>query len=303
MSTHPHGDTRHHDAHQHGATRHHDDTHIDWNEMFPQLELGAALQVPLYRQAVTWLGELVPAAGVRRVLDIGSGPGVLSCLLAEAFPYAEVVAVDATPELLERARQRAASLGVRVTTVEAELPDGIGTLGEADLIWAANSLHHLGDQGEALSRLGGLLRPGGLLALSEGGLPTRHLPHNIGIGRPGLEARVEAVFSGWFTDMRAALPGARDEVDDWRALLAGAGLAPSGTRSFLHDLPAPVTEAVREHAVSTFSWARDALGDRLDPEDRNTLDRLLDPAEPRGLHHRPDLYTLAVRTVHTARRG
>ncbi|MFG3505090.1 class I SAM-dependent methyltransferase [Streptomyces sp. NPDC047821] len=295
----------HHQGHHGHGHHHHDDTHMDWNELLPLLEQGAELQSPLYRQAVAWLGELAPAAGVRRVLDVGSGPGVLSCLLAEAFPYAEVVAVDGTPELLERTRERAraASLDGRVTTLHADLPGGIADLGDADLIWAADSLHHLGDQRGAVAGLAGLLRPGGLLAVVEGGLPTRRLPRNPGIGRPGLEARIDAVHAEWFAEMRAALPGAKEEVDDWRALLADAGLVPSGTRSFLHDVPAPVTDAVREQVVATFARSRDGIGERLTPEDRAALDRLLDPEEPQGLHRRPDLFVLTARTVHTARRG
>ncbi|MDN3293883.1 methyltransferase domain-containing protein [Streptomyces ficellus] len=281
----------------------HDHTHLDWTEMLPLLEHGAELQAPLYRQAAAWLGELLPAPGVRRILDIGSGPGVISCLLAEAFPYAEVVAVDSTPELLERTRARAASLGGRVTTHHAELPGGIAELGRADLIWAADSLHHLGDQRGALAGLAGQLRPGGLLAVVEGGLPTRRLPHSFGIGRPGLEARIDVAHADWFAEMRAGLPGAKADVDDWRTLLADAGLVPSGTRSFLHDVPAPVTDAVRQQVVAAFTRQRDALGDRLAPEDRATLDRLVDPADPQGLHHRPDVFLLTARTVHTARRG
>ncbi|MET9428263.1 class I SAM-dependent methyltransferase [Streptomyces sp. NPDC003036] len=290
------------------SPHHHHDTDtatdIDWNEMLPLLERGAELQTPLYRQAAAWLGELAPPTGVRRVLDVGSGPGVLSCLLAEAFPYAEVVAVDATPELLERARDRAAGLGLtRVTTLHAQLPDDIAALGPADLIWAAGSLHHLGDQRAAVADLAGLLRPGGVLAVAESGLAGRHLPQHTGIGRPGLEARMEAAHADWFAEMRAALPGAKEEVDDWRALLAGAGLTPSGTRSFLHDVPAPVTDPVREYVLAHFTRHRHTLGERLSPEDRAALDRLLDPADPQGLHHRPDLFLLTARTVHTARRG
>ncbi|MET9800593.1 class I SAM-dependent methyltransferase [Streptomyces sp. NPDC006368] len=282
----------------------HHDTDIDWNEMLPLLEHGAELQTPLYRKAAAWLGELASATAVRRVLDIGSGPGVLSCLLAEAFPYAEVVAVDAAPELLRRTRERAATLGLtRVTTRHAELPDDMAGLGGADLIWAANSLHHLGDQRAAIQGLAGLLRPGGVLALVEGGLPARHLPQHTGIGRPGLEARMDAAKADWFAEMRAALPAAKEEGDDWRGLLAGAGLVPSGTRTFLHDVPAPVPDSVRDHVIAHFTRQRHALGERLAPDDHAALDRLLDPADPEGLHRRPDVFLLTAHTVHTARRG
>ncbi|MFF4230451.1 class I SAM-dependent methyltransferase [Streptomyces sp. NPDC001820] len=286
-------------------SHHHDTTHIDWDELGPLLERGAELQTPLYRQAAAWLGELLPATGIRRILDIGSGPGVLTALLAEAFPYAEVVAVDATEPLLARARARAerAGFGDRIRTRHAEIPDQIGELGEADLIWAGNSVHHIGDQRAALGGFARLLRPGGLIAVVEGGLPTRHLPRDIGIGRPGLEGRIDAAAGEWFTRMRAELPGAKDEVEDWRALLGAAGLTPSGTRSFLLDIPAPAPEAVREQLVSAFTWQRKILDDLLSAEDLALLDRLLDPEDPQGLRHRPDAYLLTARTVYTARLG
>ncbi|MFG3307857.1 class I SAM-dependent methyltransferase [Streptomyces wuyuanensis] len=293
------GDRAHHGHHGH------DTTHIDWEEFAALLESEAALSLPLYEEVARWVREQLPAGSVRRVLDIGSGPGAVSCLLAEVFPQAEVVAVDATPGLLELARARAdrTGLGDRVGTRLAELPDGLAELGPADLVWASGSLHHVGDQRAVLTGLAGLLRPGGLLALLEGGLPARHLPRDIGIGRPGLESRLEAAAASWFTDMRAALPGAKPEVENWRALLAAAGLTPTLTRSFLLDLPAPVTDAVREGLVSGLSWQRGALEGRLDPDDAAVLDRLLDPDDEEGLMHRRDCFMLAVRTVHTARRG
>ncbi|MFV2120538.1 class I SAM-dependent methyltransferase [Streptomyces sp. Act-28] len=281
----------------------HDHTHMDWTSMLPLLERGAELRVPMYRQAAAWLADLLPVGAVRRILDVGSGPGVLSGLLADVFPYAQVVAVAATPELLERARERNAGPGSRVTTRLAELPDAVDDLGEADLVWAGESVHHVGDQRGALEGLARRLRPGGLLALVEGGLPPRHLPRDIGIGRPGLETRIEVASADRFSEMRAALPGSREETEDWPALLAAAGLAPAGTRTFLLDVPAPVPAAAREHVVETFTRTGTVFGDRLAEEDRATLDRLLDPDDPASLHHRPDVYLLTARTVHTARRA
>jgi SAM-dependent methyltransferase len=283
----------------------HDHTHMDWTALLPLLERGAELRDPLHRQAAAWLTGLMPAGAARRVLDVGSGPGVMTALLAETFPYAEVVAVDPTPELLERASARTAPFGGRVTTLRAELPGDVDALGEADVIWAGESVHHVGDQRAALEGLARRLRPGGLVALVEGGLPARHLPRDIGIGRPGLEARIDAAQADWFSEMRAGLPGSREEIEDWAALLASVGLTPSGTRTFLLDIPAPVPAAVREHVVMTFARTRDrsGLAERLTEEDLATLDRLLDPDDPAGLHHRPDLHLLVARTVHTARRA
>ncbi|WP_406152994.1 class I SAM-dependent methyltransferase [Streptomyces sp. NBC_01023] len=286
-------------------THHHDTTEIDWDVMAPLLERGAELHRPAHQQAAAWITERIPVAGVRRILDIGSGPGVVTCLLAEAFPYAEVVAVDASPALLDRARQRAGStgLGDRVRTHCTELPQGLGELGDADLIWAGSSLHHIGDQRAALEGFAGLLRSDGLLALVEGGLTARHLPRDTGIGSPDLEARLDKAGAEWFNEMRAKLPGAKREVEDWRALLAAVGLAPSGTRSFLLDLPAPLPHAVREQLVAHFTRLREIFADRLAADDAATLDLLLTPEDPRGLLLRDDTFLLTARTVYTARRG
>ncbi|PCG84472.1 SAM-dependent methyltransferase [Streptomyces sp. WZ.A104] len=279
-------------------------TDIDWDVMGPLLERDAELSSTQYEAAARWMAALPTAPEVRRVLDIGSGPGVVSCLLADVFPEAEVVAVDATPALLERARNRARRLGVieRFDTREAELPRDVDRLGQADLVWAGNSLHHMGDQRAALASFAGLLTPGGTVALVEGGLPTRRLPRDIGIGRPGLEARMEAAAAERFDRMRAELPDTKRETEDWSALLAAVGLAPQGTRSFLLDLPAPLSRAARDHVVASMAREREVFGELLTAEDDAVLERLLDPDDPQGLHHRPDVYLLTARTVHLGRR-
>ncbi|MBK3589953.1 SAM-dependent methyltransferase, partial [Streptomyces sp. MBT57] len=110
MSSHAgHG---HHDAHTrtHAHTHSHSHgpgaagagTEFDWDVMGPMLEQEAELNSGPYEEAARWIAALPTAPKVRRVLDVGSGPGVVTCLLAEVFPEAEVVAVDPTPALLER---------------------------------------------------------------------------------------------------------------------------------------------------------------------------------------------------------
>ncbi|MEW1631830.1 class I SAM-dependent methyltransferase [Streptomyces sp. NPDC089173] len=302
---HGHPDThRHAHPHAHGPGAAGAGTEFDWDVMGPMLEQEAELNSGTYEEAARWIAALPTAPTVRRVLDIGSGPGVVTCLLAEVFPDAEVVAVDPTPALLERTAERARRLGVsdRVRTVEAELPRDAGRLDEADLIWAGNSLHHMGDQRAALAGFAGLLRPGGTVALLEGGLPTRRLPRDLGIGRPGLEARMDAAFAVRFDRMRAELPDAKREAEDWSALIAAVGLMPQGTRSFLLDLPAPLSAPARAHVITKLTREHDVLGELLDAEDRAVLERLLDPEDPASLHHRPDVYLLTARTVHLGRR-
>ena len=283
---------------------------VDWSVLAAELEQLAQIRSPWQRQAAAWLGELAAAGDPSAVptgliLDVGSGPGVTACLLAEAFPTARIIAVDIQPELLDRAASRARTHGLadRVGTLRADLGDSADRLPTADLIWASSVVHHFGDQRAALARLATALRPGGLLAVAEGGLSTRFLPRDTGTGRPGLQARLDALMEDWFAARRDGLPGSVAVAEDWPGLLSVAGLTPVGSRTFLVDLPAPLDAATREHVHTMLTRQRDLLDDRLDPDDRRQLDRLLDPDGAHGVLRRPDTFLLAASTVHVAARS
>lgn len=274
------------------------DEDFDWAAMADLLELEAETLSPYLHQAFGEFGDLAP----RRILDVGSGPGVAACLLARRFPDAQVTAVDGTPELLARAAQRADRLGVRLDTRVAEFPEGLADLGSADLVWSGQVVHHVGDQQDALDRLARLLEPGGVLAIVEGGLPTRTLPRDLGFGRPGLQARLDVAMADRFNQMRAELPGSVTVLEDWPAMLRAAGLTEVRSRSFLVDHPAPLADGPRLSVRRSLERYRESLGDRLDPDDLATLDRLLDPDDPACVDRRTDLYLLAARTVYVGQR-
>ncbi|WP_446045515.1 class I SAM-dependent methyltransferase, partial [Streptomyces olivaceus] len=205
--------------------------------------------------------------------------------------------------LLGRAAARAARLGLadRFGTLAGDLPDALGELEyPADLLWASQSLHHLADQRAALAAFGSHLAPGGTLAILEGGLPARFLPRDLGIGRPGLQDRIRAVEADVFSTMRGDLPGTVAETEDWPAMLTAAGLRHTGTRSFLLDLPAPLSDAARDYVTTSLSRLREQIGEGLDAGDRATVDRLLDPGDEASAHRRRDVFVLVAHTVYTA---
>ncbi|MFE0134541.1 class I SAM-dependent methyltransferase [Streptomyces sp. NPDC059037] len=295
---HDHDDTH---RHGHGHGHHHDD--IDWAAMGPMLERQAELAAPQNREIAAWLRGWQPEPSL--IADVGGGSGSISFLLAEVFPKADVITVDPAEPLLERARARAAREGLtdRVSTRRAELPEGIGELPPADLLWIGRALHHVGDQQAALAALTDRLAPDGALALLEGGLNPRSLPRDIGFGRPGLQTRFDLADEKWFTQMRADLPGAKSVTEDWPALLTEAGLRHAGTRSFLLDLPAPLPADARTHLIGELTRRREMHAETLDADDLTTVDRLLDENDERSLHHRPDVFLLSVQTVHVGVKG
>lgn len=267
---------------------------IDWAAMADILEAEGETYSAVQRQALAELNHLTP----RRILDIGSGPGVAACRFAETFPQAEVFAVDKTPELLARAEQRADRLGVKLRTQVAEFPEGLDNLGRADLVWSGQAVHHVGDQQDALNRLTALLEPGGVLAIIEGGLPPRWLPRDLGFGRPGLQPRLDAAMADMFSQMRADLPGSVRVAEDWPAMLRAAGLVEARSKTVLVDHPAPVSEQVRGLVRRVLQRQRSGLSELLDEDDLATLDRLLDPADPASVDQRADLFLLTAQTVH-----
>ena len=125
--------------------------------------------MPYLTEITSWLATLCRDYGlkVRRVADIGSGPGVGTCVLAQQFDSAVVVAVDGSREMLEHTASRAEALGLstRVQTQLADLPADLDRVDGADLIWVAMVLHHVSDHLATLRGLRSLLQPGGMLAI------------------------------------------------------------------------------------------------------------------------------------------
>ncbi|NIJ13860.1 SAM-dependent methyltransferase [Saccharomonospora amisosensis] len=245
------------------------------------------------------------------VVDVGCGAGGMSLALADALRRSgggTLILVDAVDEVLAAASHTVAAAGDSTVRVETVLAD-VGTdqvreaVTEADLIWAASVLHHLPDQQAGVNRLAGALAPGGLLAVAEGGLAPRCLPWDIGIGRPGLEERLNGARESWFEGLRAGMPGVTRMPYGWPSAVRRAGLSDLRSFSYLVDHPAPADKTVLEFALDRFAWYLEIATDHISEEDREAVRRLLDPDSPDYLGQRDDVYLLGARTVHTGRRA
>lgn len=286
------------------AAHTHDD--IDWAERLAQLRMADALDAgalaPVARRLVGGLPDR-PA-----VVDVGCGAGGMSVLFARELAQAgggTVVLLDATPALLDAARRsvaEAAGDGVEVVSVHGDLGDpGLaGQVPAADLVWASGVVHHVGDQQAALRTLAGLLQPGGVVAIGEGGLEMRCLPWDLGVGRPGLEQRLLAARAEWFAGMRAGLPGSVAMPYGWPRALREAGLEDVESFGALVDHPMPGSDLVREYVVHRIAWLAESA-DQLAADDRAAVAALTDPDSPDFLGLRDDLFLFGAKAIHCGR--
>ncbi|MGI5181699.1 class I SAM-dependent methyltransferase [Dactylosporangium sp. CA-152071] len=270
-------------AHNHAHQHDHQDLHQDLADI---LDLDAEVLHEHLTEVMAWVHE--QTGDVATVLDLGAGTGAGTLALARRFPGATVTAVDVSPQMLQYLRHKAHAAGLadRIRTVEADL-DGADSTGadgtkaaDADLVWAANSLHHLADPVASLARIRGAIRPGGHLVAFEMDAFPRFLPGDE------LETRChEAV-----TAMRAGdMPhlGA-----DWGPLLRAAGFTVQAQRRFEIDLEPPLPEATGRYAQTSLRRLRQGLEGKLSPEDLTALEALAEVVPTR-----PDLTVQARRTA------
>lgn len=274
-----------------------------WTEHGALLERDGEVELPWVRAAASWLVEEICVRPPAHVVDVGSGPGVAACMFAELLPSATVTAVDGTRAFLDAASRRAVRLDVadRVQIHHADLDDALDLRTRADLVWASHVVHHVGDPVGGLRSLAGALAPEGVLAVAEGGLATRILPAGYGVAHPSFLLRVEAALSDHFVDAYELPDAVMNGARDWSLLLGDAGLAHVRTRSFLLDLPAPVSDDVRSYLHEKFVKVEEWIGERLSAADIEALRRLVDADDPLAVVNREDLFVLGAYTVHTAR--
>jgi SAM-dependent methyltransferase len=140
--------------------------------------MAARLQIAQEQRAVTvdvalrLMAQVPEFPAVRRMLDLGGGPGLVAIALArdnpmltgEVFDFAQTVTVAADNIRLAGLEQR---LEVRGGDLASD-PIGEGY----DLIWCSSVLHFVPDMAAALAKIHAALRPGGVLVSAHAEIPA-----------------------------------------------------------------------------------------------------------------------------------
>ncbi len=167
----------------HAGREHFDEQHAQRYDT--KMDALAAQEVALL-QAAAVLG---PQSSL---VDLGSGTGQFA--MAAAQVCRRVVAVDVSPVMLQRLREKLdQSETSNVETVDAGFLTYEHTGAAADVVYSRFALHHLPDfwQAIALRRMAEILRPGGVLRLSD-------------VVYSFAPADAEQCIEAWITDLMAA---------------------------------------------------------------------------------------------------
>ena len=288
-----------HDSHGHSGGHGHGGGHGNGPYDPSDLVRADAFYGGVYQEIADWL-NISPGT---KALEAGSGAGGFTELLARAVgPEGTVAALDVTPELLQTAKE----------TVEksphkdrASYHEGdIGRLpfedGTFDLVWSSRTVHHLADQLAGVKELRRVLKPGGRLALREGGLRSRFLPIDSGVGQPGLEDRLDVAFEAWFHTHVRGGEGVLAYPFGWTQLLRDAGLGRVTAKSFMLEVLPPLQPVQVEFMTNLLRrWVEsDQRRGFISQADAETIVALIDTESAQYAFKRQDLHYMEGVTVY-----
>jgi len=207
-------------------------TSRDWNAhsydsiSTPQQEWGATVVARLSLR------------GDETVLDAGAGTGRVTEMVLERLPHGRVIAVDGSPSMAERARERLPAERARVICcdlLELALPAPV------DAVISTATFHWILDHDALFARMRALLRPGGQFVAQCGGEGNIARVRAIGrevSARPPFAEHLASMGEIWnyasVEATRERLERAGFEVSDcW---LAAAPTTPPRPREFLQTV-------------------------------------------------------------------
>ena len=134
------------------------------------------------------------------VLDIGCGPGRVTIPVAQQVgPNGKVVAIDLQPGMLHRAQVKAQAANVsNIRFVQAGVGEGKLDVGLADRVLLVTVLGEIPDREAALKEIFGVLKPGGLLSVTETIFDPHYQRRETLLGLAGPAGfREKACFGNW----------------------------------------------------------------------------------------------------------
>ena len=163
----------------------------------------------------------VPAESPRQVVDLGCGTGELTASLARRWPDAQVVGVDSSPAMLERATQQAGQAPGRLRFERGDAATWAPTR-RVDVLVSNALLQWVPGHLDLLPRWVDALAPGGWLALQvpgNFGFPSHALMREVA-ALPRFADRLDGVLRGTESvgaplDYAAVLATAGCTVDAW----------------------------------------------------------------------------------------
>lgn len=145
-----------------------------WSPTYERSWLQPRLFEPA-QQAVLEVMEHYLPTQPNAVLDVGCGTGRLLRSVHERWPDADLMGIDPTPGMVERARQLTPAATFEVSFAEA-LPVSDASV---DVVVSTFAFHHWSDQGAGLREVARVLRPKGYFFLADAVVPewlSRFLP-------------------------------------------------------------------------------------------------------------------------------
>lgn len=117
---------------------------FEYERTLPSRDLAARLHLP----------------AVREIVDVGCGPGNSTAVLKKRWPQARIVGLDSSRGMIDKARENDPDGNWVIADVMTWQTDG-----RYDVVFSNAVLQWLGDQKQAITRLFGLVREGGALAV------------------------------------------------------------------------------------------------------------------------------------------
>ncbi len=234
---------------------------------------------------VEWAQDVLDRLDLRgdeTVLDAGCGSGRVTRLLADRLPRGRVIAVDASPQMVARAREE---LGPDADVREADLTTlDLGDGQPVDAAFSNAVFHWVADHDALFGALAAAMRPGAAFSAQCGGAGNVTEVHEQALAAAA-DAGLEDRFAGWGGPWNFATP------EDTERRLKAAGFA--GARCWLQTWPVEPDEP-RAYLQTV------CLGPHLERLEPDEHERFLDAVMAR-LGERPVLDYVRLNIV--ARRG